>query len=137
VIPSALILHGYVTTCASTVSQKTALAAWSDEAEAARASHRETFRRRRDHLLELLRREKLTAVVPEGAFYTMVDVRSYGSSMDIAETLLDFGVVTIPGSAFGSQSEGFLRVSFCADFAVLEEGVRRIAAGLKSRSSNG
>jgi aspartate aminotransferase len=130
VISSALILHGYVTTCASTVSQKAALAAWSEEAEAARASHRETFRARRDHLLQLLSREKLTAVVPEGAFYTMVDLRDYGSSMEVAETLLDFGVVTIPGSAFGSESEGFLRVSFCADLPVLEEGVRRIAAGL-------
>jgi aspartate/methionine/tyrosine aminotransferase len=66
----------------------------------------------------------------------MVDVRDYGSSMDVAEKLLDFGVVTIPGSAFGSQSEGFLRVSFCADLPVLEEGVKRIAAGLKSRISN-
>ena len=137
VITSALILHGYVTTCASTVSQKTALAAWSDEAEQARASHREIFRARRDHMLQLLRREQLRAVTPDGAFYTMLDVRDYGSSMAVAETLLDFGVVTIPGSAFGSESEGFLRVSFCADFPVLEEGVKRIAAGLKSRSSNG
>jgi aspartate aminotransferase len=137
VISSALILHGYVTTCASTVSQKTALAAWSVEAEAARASHRETFRARRDHLLQLLRRAKLQAIAPEGAFYTMVDVRDYGSSMNVAEKLLDFGVVTIPGSAFGTESEGFLRVSFCADLPVLEEGVRRIAAGLKSRNSNG
>src|SRR5215813_6125952 len=38
VIRAALILHGYVTTCASTVSQKSELAAWSDEAEHARAS---------------------------------------------------------------------------------------------------
>ncbi len=136
VIASALILHGYVTTCASTVSQKAALAAWSEEAEAARARHREIFGARRDHLLQLLRRENLKAVAPDGAFYAMVDVREYGLSMDVAETLLDFGVVTIPGSAFGSESEGFLRVSFCADLPVLEEGVNRIAAGLKSRGSN-
>ncbi len=135
VIASALILHGYVTTCASTVSQKTALVAWSDEAESARAHHRETFGARRDHLLEQFRRENLKAVEPEGAFYTMVDIRDYGSSMAVAETLLGCGVVTIPGSAFGSESEGFLRVSFCADLPVLAEGVRRIAAGLKSRSS--
>jgi len=137
VISSALILHGYVTTCASTVSQKTALVAWSDEAESARARHREIFGARRDHLLEQFRRENLKAVEPEGAFYTMVDIRDYGSSMDVAEALLDCGVVTIPGSAFGSESEGFLRVSFCADMPVLAEGARRIAAGLKSRSCNG
>ena len=100
-------------------------------------SHRETFRARRDHLLRHLSSAGLKAVTPDGAFYTMVDVRDYGSSMAVAETLLDFGVVTIPGSAFGSESEGFLRVSFCADLPVLEEGVKRMAAGLKSRSSNG
>ena len=136
VISSALVLHGYVTTCASTVSQKTALVAWSDEAESARAFHRETFGSRRDHLLRHLRGAGLKAVTPDGAFYTMVDVREYGSSMDVAEVLLESGVVTIPGSAFGSESEGFLRVSFCADLPVLEEGVKRMAAGLKSRSSN-
>ncbi|PYS77470.1 MAG: hypothetical protein DMF66_09745, partial [Acidobacteria bacterium] len=32
VVKSALVLHGYTTTCASTVSQKAALAAWTDEA---------------------------------------------------------------------------------------------------------
>jgi len=29
----------------------------------------------------------------------------------------------VPGSAFGSEGEGFLRVSFCADLPVLTEGV--------------
>ena len=43
VIRAAHLLHGYVTTCASTVSQKAALAAWSDEAAEARKRIRETF----------------------------------------------------------------------------------------------
>src|SRR5712691_10943052 len=56
VIRAAHLLHGYVTTCASTISQKAALAAWgSDEAVAARKQIRDTFHRRRDHLLALLR----------------------------------------------------------------------------------
>ncbi len=71
------MLHGYVTTCASTVSQKASLAAWTDEAEAARAEFRETFRARRDHLLALIDSELgLRAVTPDGAFYTMIDVES-------------------------------------------------------------
>src|SRR3712207_5579868 len=53
---AALVLHGYTTTCASTVSQKAALAAWTEEAAAARASTRETFRARRDQLLKLDRK---------------------------------------------------------------------------------
>ncbi|HKG46696.1 MAG TPA: aminotransferase class I/II-fold pyridoxal phosphate-dependent enzyme [Pyrinomonadaceae bacterium] len=126
-IQAMLVLHGYVTTCASTVSQKASLAAWTDEAEAARADFRETFRARRDHLLALIDGELgLRAVTPDGAFYTMLDVSEYGSSMKVAEALLDEKVITVPGAAFGSESEGFLRVSFCADKQMLEEGVRRI-----------
>ena len=133
VIRSALVLHGYVTTCASAVSQKAGLAAWSDEAEKARAGFRETFRVRRDHLLALIGSEmRARAVVPDGAFYTMVDTSAYGQSMKVAERLLESGVITVAGSAFGSESEGFLRVSFCADIDALTEGVKRMRAGLES-----
>ena len=130
-IQAMLVLHGYVTTCASAVSQKASLASWSDEAEAARASFRETFRARRDHLLELIDSVLgLRAVTPEGAFYTMLDVGQYGPSMQVAEALLAEKVITVPGAAFGSESEGFLRVSFCANHDTLSEGVQRIKKGL-------
>ncbi|HJY29203.1 MAG TPA: aminotransferase class I/II-fold pyridoxal phosphate-dependent enzyme [Pyrinomonadaceae bacterium] len=131
VVQAALVLHGYVTTCASAVSQKASLVAWSDEAEQARAGFRETFRGRRDHLLALIESELgLRAVTPDGAFYTMVDVSAYGPSMKVAEALLEERVITVPGAAFGSESEGFLRVSFCADHETLSEGVQRIKRGL-------
>ena len=130
VVQAALVLHGYVTTCASAVSQKASLVSWSDEAEAARAGFRATFRARRDHLLGLINSELgLRAVTPDGAFYTMLEVSKYGPSMRVAEALLNEKVITVPGAAFGSESEGFLRVSFCADRETLEEGVRRIKRG--------
>ena len=132
VVKSALVLHGYVTTCASTISQKAALAAWTDEAEAARRETRRIFRARRDELLSLIARElKLPAVVPEGAFYLMLDVSVNGSSMEVAERLLAHGVITVPGAAFGTEGEGYLRLSFCADAATLAEGVRRIKEALE------
>ena len=127
VVGAALVLHGYVTTCASTVSQKAALVAWTEEAEQARAEFRETFRARKDHLLALIDSELgLRAVAPEGAFYTMLDVRQFGASMDVANALLEDRVITVPGAGFGSEAEGFLRVSFCADHETLSEGVQRI-----------
>ena len=132
VMKSALVLHGYTTTCASTVSQKAALVAWTEEAASARASMRDTFRARRDHLLTLLSRELgLRAVATEGAFYTLVDVSAHGDSMSVAERLLQQRVITVPGSAFGTEGEGHLRVSFCADLDVLEEGVRRMGEALR------
>jgi len=134
VVKAALVLHGYVTTCASAVSQKASLVSWSDEAEDARAGFRRTFRSRRDHLLKMIREELgLQAVTPDGAFYTMIDVSKFGPSMKVAEALLEAGVITVPGAAFGSESEGFLRVSFCADHDTLGEGVQRIKRGLQLR----
>ena len=133
VVRASLVLHGYVTTCASTVSQKASLVAWNNEAEAARAGFRETFRARRDHLLKLIDAELgLRAVTPDGAFYTMLDVSEFGPSMKVAEALLAARVITVPGAAFGSEGEGFLRVSFCADYDTLAEGVERIKRGLES-----
>ena len=131
-INSALVLHGYVTTCASTVSQKSVLrAAWTNEAKLDRDEMRKTFRDRRDYLLSLIQQKlNLRAVMPDGAFYTMVDTSQYGDSLTVADKLLDHGVITVPGSAFGKECAGFLRVSFCADKPVLAEGVERIGRAL-------
>ena len=131
VIQAALVLHGYVTTCASAVSQKASLAAWTDEAEQARSDFRSRFKTRRDHLIGLINGELgLRAISPDGAFYTMVDISQYGSSMQVAEALLEARLITVPGSAFGSESEGFLRVSFCAELDALTEGVARMKKAL-------
>jgi aspartate/methionine/tyrosine aminotransferase len=132
VIRAAHLLHGYVTTCASTVSQKAALAAWSDEAAEARSQIRSIFHERRDQLLAGLHNLGLRSVTPDGAFYTMLDIARYGSSLEVAEAILAGGVVTVPGNAFGSEGEGFLRCSFCADLPVLAEGVARLGAALEN-----
>lgn len=134
VVRSALILHGYVTTCASTISQKTALSAWTPAGEDARMETRSVFYRRRNHLMtELSRQLGLTGIAPEGAFYTLVDVRPIGNALEIAEAMLEERVITVPGSAFGPEGEGFLRVSFCADFPMLTEGVRRMSQVTKGK----
>lgn len=131
VVRTALVLHGYVTTCASAVSQKAALTAWTDEAARARAGIRQTFLERRDFLLSQIKSElNLRAVAPDGAFYTMLDTRAHGTSAEVAEKFLAARVVTVPGGAFGSEAEGFTRISFCADQTALAEGVRRMKEAL-------
>ena len=131
VVRSALVLHGYVTTCASAVSQKAALAAWTDEAARARDAIRQTFKGRRDFLLARIASElNLRAVAPDGAFYTMLDTSAHGTSAEVAEKMLAARVITVPGGAFGAEAEGFLRLSFCADTPALEEGVRRMKQAL-------
>lgn len=137
VVRSALVLHGYVTTCASTISQKAALAAWSEQAEQARAAVRAIFRDRRDHLRRAIEHTLgLRAVMPDGAFYTMLDTAGYGNSRQVAETLLEHGVITVPGGTFGTEGEGFLRLSFCVDKPALSEGVRRMGEALAALRTN-
>ena len=62
----------------------------------------------------------------------MVDVRRFGDEMRVAEAGLEQGVVTIPAAAFGDESKGYLRISFCADEERLSEGVRRLGLALAS-----
>jgi len=66
----------------------------------------------------------------EGAYYIMLDVSRFGASMDTALALLDERVITVPGSSFGLEGEGFLRLSFSIEASLIEEGIRRMAKGL-------
>jgi aspartate/methionine/tyrosine aminotransferase len=59
-----------------------------------------------------------------------VDVAPWGSSVAVAEAALEQRVITVPGGAFGSEAEGFLRLSFCADEKTRTEGMRRVGLAL-------
>ena len=125
------ILHGFTTVCTSTITQKASLLAWTDEAEAAKAYAREVYKKRGEFLVKLFADELgLKATAPEGAFYTMLDVRSLGDDIEIAEKCLQNRVVTVPGIAFGREAKGFLRISFCNTEERMAEGVRRMKEAL-------
>jgi aminotransferase len=131
VIKACLTLHGFLTVCTSTISQKASLLGWTDEAEKAKAEAREIYKRRGEFLIDLLEKELgLRGTSPEGAFYTMVDVRGLGDDLEIAEKFLANRVITVPGIAFGSEAKGFLRVSFCNTEEKMTEGVRRMKEAL-------
>ena len=128
---AALILHGFLTVCTSTITQKAALLGWSEEAEKAKQNAREIYARRGNFLVDLFESELgLRATSPEGAFYTMLDVRPLGDDLVIAEKFLQNRVVTVPGVAFGDEAKGFLRVSFCNPEDRMAEGVRRMKEAL-------
>lgn len=132
VVKACLTLHGFLTVCTSTISQKASLLGWTEEAEKAKAEAREIYKRRGEFLIDLFKKELgLHATSPEGAFYTMLDVRPLGDDLEIAEKFLQNRVITVPGVAFGSEAKGFLRVSFCQPEEKMAEGVRRMKEALK------
>ena len=125
------VLHGFLTVCTSAITQKAALLGWTEEAEAAKQYARDVYKKRGEFLVALFERELgLRATSPEGAFYTMLDVRSIGDDVEIAEKCLQNRVITVPGIAFGTESKGFLRISFCNTEEKMVEGVRRMKDAL-------
>ena len=121
------VLHGFTTVCTSTITQKASLLAWSAAAEAAKQNARDIYKKRGEFLVDLFDKELgLHATSPEGAFYTMLDVRPLGDDIEIAERFLQNRVVTVPGVAFGDEARGFLRISFCNTEERMAEGVKRM-----------
>jgi len=70
-----------------------------------------------------------------GTFYAFPNIKAFGkTSQEFAEELLfEARVVTVPGSAFGSMGEGYLRLSFANSDENLREAVRRIAEHVKRK----
>ncbi|MFM7231287.1 MAG: pyridoxal phosphate-dependent aminotransferase [bacterium] len=115
--------------CTATFVQKAGEAALSgpqDEVDAMVAE----FRARRDLVVDGL--NAIPGVCcgrPPGAFYAFPSIAVPGlTSAQLADRLLDeAGVVTLPGTAFGPEGEGYLRLSYAASRERLAEGLRRIA----------
>jgi len=127
------VLHGFLTVCTSAITQKASLLAWTPQAEAAKQHSREVYKGRGQFLVDLFEKEMgLHATSPEGAFYTMLDIRSLGDDIEVAEKCLQNRVITVPGKAFGDEAAGFLRISFCNPEDRMVEGVRRMKEALAS-----
>jgi len=126
------VLHGFLTVCTSAITQKAALLGWTDEAENAKQYARKVYKKRGEFLVDLFNKEMgLRATSPEGAFYTMLDIRSLGSDIEVAEKCLQNRVITVPGVAFGKEAAGFLRISFCNTEEKMVKGVRQMKEALE------
>ena len=95
----------------------------------------EHYRRRRDLVIQGLNTiPGIRCPVPGGAFYAFPNVSEYGiPSAELANRILDeVGVALLPGTAFGAQGEGFLRLSYASSMELLERGLSRLGAFFNS-----
>ena len=99
--------------CISAVSQHAALAALEGPQQGV-ADKREIYRGRRDLVSGLLADGGFDAVRPAGAFYQMVPLAPGTDSRLAALDLVEHGVATAPGTAFGDVATDQLRVSLAA-----------------------
>ncbi len=134
VIDNALKAGQNSITCVAPFIQKAAAFALTDPViQEATASMRAAYARRRELVLRIARElenEKVLVTPPQGAFYFFLDLRPLKMpSVEICERILEeAGVGLVPGSAFGAEGEGFVRMTIAASDEEVEAGFRKIAA---------
>ncbi len=126
--------HQYIATCASVFSQALAEMILADAAwnEAWLRNVRATLGTQRETALHSIRRElEVDINPPAGTFYAFVPVPAR-DTLAFAKTLAsDAAVLVIPGIAFGSAGEGFIRISFAASLEEIGSGIERIGRWLR------
>ncbi len=120
-------IHQYGIMSAPTLSQAAGVEAM-DRGDADVARMTAEYRRRRDFLVRALNDLGLKTVMPRGAFYVFPDIRSTGlTSEEFCLQLLErHAVACVPGSAFGSCGEGYIRLSYATSMENIQVAVGRI-----------
>ncbi|MCD6372500.1 MAG: pyridoxal phosphate-dependent aminotransferase [Thermococcus sp.] len=135
VIRDMIKLHAYVIGNVASFVQIAGITALRDRRswEAVENMKRVYDERRRLVLKYLSKMPHLTPFRPKGAFYIWVkiDRELDMSSEDFADWLLENArVVVIPGTAFGKQGEGWVRISYATKKEQLIEAMERMQAAL-------
>jgi len=137
--PKAIIaamtkIHQYTIMCVPIMSQMAASEALIGPRKPLDDMKRE-YHRRRDFVIGRLNEVGLRCHKPQGAFYAFPSVRKTGlSSVDFASQLLKKKkVAVVPGTAFGPEGEGYIRISYASGFDQLKEAFVRIEEFVKNR----
>ncbi len=91
------------------------------------------FRRRRDLVVQGLNTiPGVRCPMPKGAFYAFPNVQAFGRPVaELADYLLEeAGVAVLPGTAFGRNGEGYLRLSYANSSENIRWALERMADAL-------
>ena len=119
--------------CSAHFTQIAAVEALTGPQEQVRQVVRE-YQRRRDLIVAGLNAiPGITCQKPQGAFYAFPNIKNLGrSSVELADLLLkEAGVALLPGSAFGKQGEGYLRLSYANSIENIGRGLELIKASVE------
>jgi LL-diaminopimelate aminotransferase len=91
--------------------------------------HNAIYQRRRDKVVDALRKLGLQVTPPKASLYVWAKVPVGMTSAQFAERLLDeAAVIVTPGNGYGPHGEGYVRLSLTLPDDRVDEGLRRIAA---------
>ena len=136
-------LQGQSTTCACTVAQKAAEAAYLAPQDCVETM-RQAFEKRRDLIMSLVSElPDVKCTKPDGAFYVFPDVSAYypklakhlgtvsAASAEMTEYLLNEAhVACVAGADFGEDK--CIRLSYATDEATIREAIKRIKNALSA-----
>lgn len=92
------------------------------------------YQRKRDFIVPVLQNAGFGCSFPEGAYYVMCDISSFGFENDVEFTrhlIREVGVAVVPGSSFYHRPEmgsGFVRFCFCKKDETLYAAAERLSA---------
>ncbi|MDD5833431.1 MAG: aminotransferase class I/II-fold pyridoxal phosphate-dependent enzyme [Clostridiales bacterium] len=127
-------VHQFAIMCSPTLSQYAAVSALRYGEDDIRMM-RDEYDRRRRFLLNRFEKMGIPCFEAKGAFYLFPCISKFGmTSNEFAEAILkEQKLAVVPGSAFGSSGEGFLRISYAYSLKDLEKATERIRRFISSR----
>jgi aspartate aminotransferase len=118
--------------CVSGPAQYAALGALTGSQDCV-AEMVDAYRGRRDDALAACDKHGLDYLVPQGAFYLWVSVAGRDSTAFALDLVNHKGVALAPGSAFGGNGDGWIRISLANTSALVVRGVNAVAELLSVR----
>jgi aspartate/methionine/tyrosine aminotransferase len=124
-------VHDFLTVGAAAPLQQAGVYALSQPAE---YYHHlaEEYRARRDYLVDALQNAGFRCFPPQGAYYVMTDITSFGFPDDISfvqHLIANAGIAAVPGSSFyalGSGGSQQVRFCFCKKYETLESARKQL-----------
>lgn len=98
------------------------------------------YKNRRDEMVKILNEMPgVKCLKPEGAFYVFPNIKGTGmTSEEFSEFALEkAGVVLLPGTTFGREGEGYVRLVYAASLENIREGLGKLKQALMEMKLRG
>jgi aminotransferase len=131
-----LKVHQYNVSCATSISQYAAIEALTSCIDSPLEMVTE-YHKRRDYLLARLEAMNLPCVKPNGAFYVFPSIKEFKmDSMTFSLRLVEEQrLAVVPGSAFSSYGDEYIRLSYSYSMEELEDACDRLERFIMSLRS--
>ena len=122
ILEEILKVHQYNVACIDTATQVACNTALNSSQDCVYAM-RDEFKRRRDLVVESLNDMGLECVMPDGAFYVFFKA---DNPIEFVKNAVKEDVILVPGGAFGSVGEEFIRLSYAQSYDNLEKAMKKL-----------